>query len=91
MAILETVAKAFHVPPQSLLQESLRTYLKQKLLNVESDLFVLSKKYGVHDVLELDVKVKEGFFHELETHDDYFRLDYLEAERDQIKHLLDTL
>jgi hypothetical protein len=35
--------------------------------------------------------VKEGFFHELETHDDYFRLDYLEAERDQIKHLLDTL
>jgi len=45
----------------------------------------------VHDVLELDVKVKEGFFHELETHDDYFRLDYLEAERDQIKHLLDTL
>ena len=91
MAILETVAKAFHVPPQALLQESLRTYLKQKLLKVESDLFVLSKKYGVHDVLELDVKVKEGFFHELETHDDYFRLDYLEAERDQIKHLLDTL
>ena len=91
MAILETVAKAFHISPQSLLQESLRTYLKQKLLKVESDLFILSKKYGVHDVLELDVKVKEGFFHELETHDDYFRLDYLEAERDQIQHLLDTL
>jgi hypothetical protein len=91
MAILETVAKAFHVPPQSLLQESLRTYLKQKLLKVESDLFILSKKYGVHDVLELDVKVKAGFFHELEAHDDYFRLDYLEAESDQIKHLSDTL
>ena len=49
MAILETVAKAFHIPPQALLQESLRTYLKQKLLKVESDLFVLSKKYGVHE------------------------------------------
>jgi len=30
-------------------------------------------------------------FFEQETHEDYFRLDYLEAERKRIKRFLDTL
>lgn len=91
MTILDMVAQAFQIPPQSLLQESLKVYLKQKLLRVESEIFVLAKKYGVQNVFELDAKVKEGFFQEQEAHDDYFKLDHLEAERDKIKQLLDTL
>jgi hypothetical protein len=91
MTILDTIAQAFQIPPQSLLQESLKVYLKQKLLRVESEIFLLAKKYGVQNVFELDDKVKGGFFHEREAHDDYFKLDHLEAERDKITQLLDAL
>ena len=91
MNILETVAGEFQVSPEILLHESLREYLKKRLLKVESDIFLLAKKHGVKDIFELDAKVKAGVFHEQETHEDYFRLDYLEAERDKIRHLMDKL
>lgn len=91
MTILNKVAKAFKIPPQSLLRESLETYLKQRLIHAESEIFMLAKKYGVKNVLELDTKVQQGLFQEDETSEDYFRMDYLEAERDKIKHLLETL
>ena len=91
MTILNKVARAFQISPHSLLRESLRTYLKQKLIRVESEMFILAKKYGVQNVFELDVKVQQGQFHEQETSEDYFRMDYLETERDKVKNLLDTL
>ncbi len=91
MTILNKVARAFQTSPQSILRESLRTYLKQKLIHVESEMFILAKKYGVQNVFELDAKVQQGLFHEQETSEDYFRMDYLETEQDKIKHLLDTL
>jgi len=91
MTILNKVARAFKIPPNSLLRESLATYLKQRLIHVESEIFVLAKKYGVKNVLELDTKIQQGLFHENETSEDYFRMDYLEAERDKIKKLLDTI
>ena len=91
MSILETVAEAFQVSPESLLHESLREYLNKQLVRVESDIFLLAKKYGVKDIFELDAKVQEGLFHEQESHDDYFRLDYLEAERDKIRRTMDKL
>jgi len=91
MTILNKVARAFQISPHSLLRESLRTYLKQKLNLVESEMFILAKKYGVQNVFELDARVQQGLFHEQDTSEDYFRMDYLEAERDKIKLLMDTL
>ncbi len=91
MTILSKVARAFQISPHSLLRESLRTYLKQKLNLVESEMFILAKKYGVQNVFELDARVQQGLFHEEDTSEDYFRMDYLEAERDKVKNLLDTL
>lgn len=91
MAVIDAVAKDFHMKPKELLKESLKTYLEKRLSKVEADIFLLAKKYGVKDVFELDAKVKEGLFTEKEAYEDYFALDNLEAERDKIKKYLEKL
>lgn len=91
MAVIDVVAKDFHMKPKELLKESLKTYLEKRLSKVEADIFLLAKKYGVRDVFELDAKVKEGLFIEKEAYEDYFALDNLEAEKDKIKKYLEKL
>ena len=91
MAVIDKVAKEFHMKPKELLKESLKTYLEKRLSKVEADIFLLAKKYGVKDVFELDSKVKEGFLTEKEAYEDYFILDNLETERDKIKKFLEKL
>ncbi|MEA3415811.1 MAG: hypothetical protein U9R02_06595, partial [Thermodesulfobacteriota bacterium] len=71
-----------------LIRESVRAYLMQKLSKVESEIFLLAKKYGVKDVFELDSRVKAGFVSEGDAYDDYFAFDSLEADRDKLKKLL---
>jgi len=88
MATIDIVAKELHMKPNELLHESLRTYLDRRLSKVESEIFVLVKKYGV---FELDTKVKDGLIKEEDAHEDYFNLDNLEADRDKIKRLLEEL
>ena len=58
---------------------------------MEADIFLLTKKYGVKDVLELDSRVKSGFIRESDAYDDYFTFDNLEAEREKIKKILEDL
>jgi len=91
MATIDIVAKELHMKPNELLHESLRTYLDRRLSKVESEIFVLVKKYGVKDVFELDTKVKDGLIKEEDAHEDYFNLDNLEADRDKIKRHLEEL
>lgn len=91
MSVIDMAAKEFHMKPEELLKESLRTYLEKRLSKVESDIFLLAKKYGVKDVFELDSKIKEGFFTEKETYEDYFVFDNFDAEREKIKNLLEKL
>lgn len=91
MAVIDAVAKEFNMKPKELLKESLKTYLEKRLSKVEADIFLLAKKYGVKDVFELDLKVKEGIVSEKEGYDDYFVLDNLEAEREKIKKFLEKL
>ena len=85
---IDGVAKELHMNPDELVKESLRTYLKQKLSKVETEIFVLAKKYGVKDVFELDSRVKEGLISENDAYDDFFAYDNLEADREKIKKLL---
>lgn len=91
MAFIDTVAKELKMNPNELLNVSLKSYLYSRLSKVETDLFVLTKKYGVKDVFELDSKVKKGLISEKDSYDDYFTLDNLEADRDKIKRLLGEL
>jgi hypothetical protein len=88
MNVIDGVAKELHMNPDELMRESVRTYLKQKLSKIESELFVLAKKYGVKDVFELDSRVKQGLINEKDAYDDYFAYDNLEADREKIGKLL---
>jgi hypothetical protein len=91
MAVIDIVAKELHMKPHELLKESLQTYLEQRLSRVEAELFLIAKKYGVKDVFELDTKIKEGLVSETEAYDDYFTLDNLEAERENLKKISEKL
>jgi len=77
--------------PDELMKESLEAFLKHKLRVIESELFLLAKRYGVRDVQEFDRMIQEGKFHEEDAFEDYFKLDNLEAERDLILEYLDKL
>jgi hypothetical protein len=88
MTTLESLAKDLQMRPEALLRESLEAYLRHKLKVVESELFLLAKKYGISTVNELDKLVMEGRIHEQEAFEDYFKFDNLEAERDSLlKHM----
>ena len=91
MAVIETVAKELHMEPDELLKESLKSYLEKRLSKIEADIFLLVKKYGVRDVLEMDEKVKKGLISEKDAYDDYFTLDNLESECEKIKRILEKI
>ncbi|MCK4821740.1 hypothetical protein KA005_38595 [bacterium] len=88
MNVVNVVARELQMSPDMLITEGIKTYLRQKLSKVESDIFVLSKKYGVKDVFEMDYKVQKGLISENDSYEDYFALDNLEADRDKLKKLL---
>jgi len=54
MNVIDSVAKELYMSPNELIKEGVRTYLKQMLSKIESEIFILAKKYGVKDVFELD-------------------------------------
>ena len=88
MNVINVVAKELQMSPDMLISEGVKTYLKQMLSKVESDIFILAKKYGVKDIFEMDSKVKNGFISKNDSYQDYFTLDNLEADRDKLKKLL---
>ncbi|MBU1206822.1 MAG: hypothetical protein KKH04_07850 [Proteobacteria bacterium] len=91
MAVIDLVAEELHMKPEELMKESLKTYLEKRLSKVEADIFILTKKYGVKDVFEFDLKVKEGFINEDKGYEDFFTFDNLETEREKIKKFLERL
>ena len=91
MNVIDGVAKELLMDPDDLIKKSLKTYLNHKLSKIESEIFVLARKYGVKDVFELDARVKEGLISEKDAYDDYFAYDNLEADRDKIKKLLQEI
>ena len=88
MDIIDTAANELQINSNELKRESVRGYLEKMLSKVESEIFLIAKKYGVKDVFELDSKVKDGFVSEDDAYDDYFAFDSLEADREKLKKLL---
>lgn len=89
--LLEQIATQLNILPEQLERESLKVYVRRSLRLIESELFALAQRYGVHSVTELDEKIQQGAFHENESFDDYFRFDYLESERRKHLEILATL
>jgi len=91
MVSLKDLAKDLRMKPDELMKESLERFLRHRLKVVESELFLLAKRYGVSNVQELDKMIQEGRFHEQDAFEDYFKFDNLEAERDLILQHLGSL
>lgn len=88
---LEYLARDLNMRPDALLKESIETFLKHRLKIIESELFLLAKKYGVDNVFEFDRMVREGTLHEDDAFEDYFKFDNLEAERDVLLNHLERV
>ncbi len=88
MTIIEKAASEFNISPDSLLRESLESFLKQKYSKVEAEMFLISKKYGVRDIFEMEEKISQGNISENIGYDDFFLFDNLQAEKEKIENLL---
>ena len=91
MLTIDRVAKELNIEKNGLIKESLQTYLNQKLLKIETELFLLAKKYGIKDIFEFDSNIRKGFISEKESYDDYFTFDNLEAEKETLKKIIASL
>lgn len=91
MTVIDIIAKELQMNPDELLKESLRTYLERRISQIEAEIFLLAKKYGIKDVSELNAKINAGVVSESQAYDDYFRLDNLEAEQEKLKKILENL
>jgi len=91
MINLKEITEELSIPEDKLLKEALKTYLNKKLLEIESEIFRIHKKWNVNSVKELDKLAQEGKITEEEAHDDYFLLDNLEAEKKKIIKILKKL
>lgn len=89
--LTQQIANELDVNVNKLERESLELYLRQKLREIDVQLFALAKKYEVSDILEFDELVKRGKIHEESSFEDFFEFDNLEAERDKITELLKEL
>lgn len=85
------IALKLGLSPQELERQSLHLFLTHRLRLVESQLMSLARNYGVRTVIELDALVQNGQIHEADVFEDYFELDYLEAERDKLLESLSEL
>ena len=83
---LQQLAKQLNIPADKLEKESLRVFLLTKLGELEAKRQKIGKKYGVESAQDWDGKLQVGKLHEgeYEEMEDYFRLDWLDFQKEQI-------
>ncbi len=91
MAGYGTLAAKLNMSAQELERESLRVYLQHRRREVQADIVHLCNKYGVQNAEEMEARYREGALPEAGTWEDFFRLDHLEARRDELLSLLQEL
>lgn len=91
MAGYATLAARLNMSEQELERESLRAYLQQRLREVRAEIVKLCNEYGVQSAAEMEARYRDGTLPEAGTWEDYFRLDHLEAKRDELVGMLNEL
>ncbi len=91
MASYGALAARLNISERELERESLRVYLQQCLREVRADIVHLGNEYGVQSAAEMEVRYRDGTLPEVGTWEDFFRLDHLEAKRDELLGLLQEL
>ena len=84
MNAIPKIAPILKITPEELERESLKTYLHIRLKRCESELFNLTRKYGVSSIEDFEDEYRRGNIEEEGTWADFFRMDHLEAKRESI-------
>ncbi len=84
----EKLANELNINPSVLINESIKLYLHQQLIKIESGIFDIAQKYGIKSIIDLDQKIREGSLNEEIAYEDYFKLDNLEANKELITNAL---
>jgi len=91
MASYGILAARLNMSERELERESLHVYLQHRLREVQADIVHLCNKYGVQSSEGMEARYQEGTLPEAGTWEDFFRLDHLEARRDELIGLLEEL
>ena len=91
MASYATLATRLNMSEQELERESLRVYLQQRLREVQAEIVKLCNEYDVQSAAEMEMRYRDGALPEAGTWEDFFRLDHLEARRDELVGMLKEL
>jgi len=91
MASYGVIAARLNISERELERESMRVYLRHRLHEVQADIIHLCNKHGVRSAEEMEARYREGALPEAGTWEDFFRLDHLEANRDEFLSLLQEL
>ena len=85
---VEEISEALGLSKEELKRRGVRAYLELELKRINSEIMTLYRRYNVNSLRELDEKISRGELSETDTFDDFTRLDYLEAKRDEVEKFL---
>ena len=85
---VEEISEALGLSKEELIRRGVRAYLELELKRINSEIMPLYRRYNVNSLRELDEKISRGELSETNTFDDFTRLDYLEAKRDEVEKFL---
>lgn len=88
---VDEISMALGVSKEELIRRGVRAYLELELRRVNSEIITLYRHYNVKSLEELDEKISRGELSETDTFDDFTRLDFLEAMRDEVEKFLKIL
>jgi hypothetical protein len=85
---VKTVAEELSISQDELIQESLKTYVNERLRFVNSERITLCRKFGVSSLKEMDDLIVKGNVKEEDILEDFQRVDYLTAEAKKLENIL---
>ncbi|MBM2816879.1 MAG: hypothetical protein HW421_3641 [Ignavibacteria bacterium] len=91
MVNIQFIANELQVNSEQLLSDSLKLYLSQNLNKIESEIYLILKKFNVKDVKEFEQFVHKGEITENDGYDDFFKLDNLTARQEKLKSIIEKL
>jgi hypothetical protein len=83
--------KIFALSPSELKSKAYRTLIKQKLIEIRSEIFTIVKRHGIKDIFDFDKRFQEGLIPESEGWEDFFELDGLVTEEKELTDILAML
>lgn len=87
----QMAANLFNARVEELEREGLKLYLKRRLRDLKIEKFNIAKKYGVRTSEEMERFYREKRLSEKDSWEDFFELDHIEAETEEINEALRIL